>query len=346
MPTRRTHIALAALVMSALAAAPAAGAPRAEYAQVSSYIPARIDSMIGFIPSHGMNPPGRAPRVTTVRYGGKTFRFFYANSAAVWPDTGLILSTLSRRYASTTAGAFVDRRLTARQRKRLAVRVDLGRDADVLVVARDHPVCSAGLTTSQARGIARGSIERWSQVVDMPAGARDAIAVRVEKSSTGGKVPRWGVRDVRKYAIGARGAADGGLGQAAAGDHAVAGLTSWTRARSYGRTVCSVPIDGVAPTDATVFALSYPAAFPISYVVPRFPFRASRLSRAMMKGFVDWLRAADAADQFRAHGMMLVADGPPAPALEPTPQDDAPPLDAIIVEEPPPDAVEVAGPEG
>ena len=346
MPTRgRTCIALAAIVVSALVASPAAGAPRAEYAMVNSYIPARIDAMIGFVPSHGMNPPGRAPRLTTVRYGGKTFRFFYQNSAVVWPDTALILSTLARRYASTMAGAFVDRRLTARQRKRLAVHADLGRDADVLVVARDHPVCSAGLTASQARGIARGSVERWSRVVNLPVGEPDAIALRVEKGSTGSKVPRWGVRDGRKYARGARGAADGGLAQAAAGDQAVAGLTSWTRARAYGSSVCSVPIDGVAPTDATVFALSYPAAFPISYVVPRSPFGASKLSRAMMTGFVDWLRGADAAEQFRARGMMLVADGIPAPTPEAAPQD-SPPPDAIPVEQPPPDAVEVPSPEG
>jgi len=346
MPACRTCIAFAAIGVSALVAAPAAGAPRAEYAMVNSYIPARIDAMIGFIPSHGMNPPGRAPRLTTVRYGAKTFRFFYQNSAVVWPDTALILSTLARRYASTMAGAFVDRRLTARQRKRLAVRADVGRDADVLVVARDHPVCSAGLTASQARGIARGGIERWSQVVNLPVGAPDAIAVRVEKGSTGAKVPRWGVRDGPKYARGARGAADGGLAQAAGGDQAVAGLTSWTRARAYGSSVCSVPIDGVAPTDATVFALSYPAAFPISYVVPRFPFGASKLSRAMMKGFVDWLRGADAAEQFRARGMMLVADGIPALTPEAAPQDDSPLPDAIPVEQPPPDAVEVPGPEG
>jgi hypothetical protein len=159
-------------------------------------------------------------------------------------------------------------------------------------------------------------------------------------------VPRWGVRDGRKYARGARGAADGGLAQAAGGDQAVAGLTSWTRARAYGLNVCSVPINGVAPTDATVFALSYPAAFPISYVVPRSPFGASKLSRAMMKGFVDWLRGVDAAEQFRARGMMLVADGPPAPNPEPAPQDDGPPPGAIPVEEPPPGAVEVPGPEG
>jgi hypothetical protein len=58
MPTRRTCVALAAIVVPALATSPATGAPRAEHAMVNSYIPARIDAMIGFIPSHGMNPPG------------------------------------------------------------------------------------------------------------------------------------------------------------------------------------------------------------------------------------------------------------------------------------------------
>ena len=31
-----------------------------------------------------------------------------------------------------------------------------------------------------------------------------------------------------------------------------------------------------------------------------------------MKGFVDWLRGPDAAEQFRARGMMLVAETPGA----------------------------------
>ena len=342
MPTRQLRLALAAaFAVAILAASPAAGAPRAEYAMVNSYIPARVDAMIGFIPSHGMNPADRAPRVTTVRYGGRKFRFFYQNSAVVWPDTTLILSRLTDRYASATAGAFVDRRLTAKERKRVAVRVDLGRDADVLVVAANHPVCAAGLTASQARGIARGTIQRWSQVVSLPAGAPDAIAVRVERTSTGAKVPRWGAGNGRKYAKGTRGAADAGLGQAAAGDQAVAGLMSWSRARAYGGRVCAVPINGVAPTDATVFDLRYPVAFPITYVVPRRPHGASKYSRAMMKGFTDWLGSADAAKRFRAQGMMLVADGPPAP---PAP-DEAPPSDgATAVEEPPPGAVEVPAP--
>ena len=333
MQPRRSVIALVAILIVALSAPSAAGARRPEFVSVNSYIPLRIDATIGFIPSHGIDPG----RVMTVRHRGKRYRFYYANSAVVWPHSGMILSTLTGRYASSVAGGFADRRLNAKQRKRLVVRADLGRDADVLVVARDHPACSAGLTAAQARAIARGTVERWSQVVALPAGAPDKIALRVELDTTGGKVPRWGLRDGRKYPRSARGAADGGLGQAAAGDQAVAALTSWTRARAYGAGVCSVPIDGVAPTDATVFALSYPAAFPITYVVPRSPFRASKLSRAIMKGFTDWLRGPEAAELFRSRGMMLVVDGPP----EPPPVAPPPPT-----EEPPPGAEQIPPPEG
>ncbi len=303
------RIRLTCLVLAVLAssASVAAAAPRAEYASVNSYIPARIDARIGFIPSNGM-----PQRPVSVRSGGKTYRFLYQNSAVVWPHNELILSTLGKRYASSVAGGFIDRRLTARQRKRLVVRLDLGRDADVLVVAKGHPACAAGLTAAQASDIARGKIERWSQVVSLPAGAPDKIAVRAESDSTGFKVPRWGLRAGSDYAKGSVGAADGGLAQAAGGDQAVAALTSWTRARAYAGTACSVPIGGVAPTNASVFGLSYPAAYPISYVVPRSPFRPSKLSRAIMKGFIDWLGGADAAAMFRTRGMMLVADGPPA----------------------------------
>jgi hypothetical protein len=303
---------------------------------VNSYIPARIDATIGFVPSHGMAPD----RVRRVRSGGKTYRFLYQNSAVVWPKTSMILSQLSGRYASSVAGGFVDQALTARQRKRLVVRIDLGRDADVLAVARDHPACGAGLTTAQARGIARGTITQWSEVV---ADAPGAIAVRVEEPIPGAKVARWGVGDARRYAKGAKGAPDGGLGAAARGDRSIAALTSWSRARAYASSVCAVPIDGVAPTDASVFERSYPAAFPIGYVVPRHPYRATRHGRAVMRGFLAWLGGPEAAKLFRQRGMMLVADGPPQP---PPPEQPEPPPDAIPVDEPPPGAIEVPAPSG
>jgi hypothetical protein len=77
--------------------------------------------------------------------------------------------------------------------------------------------------------------------------------------------------------------------------------------------VCAVPIAGVAPTDLAVYELRYAAAYPITYVVARALRRAPRQSRAKMKGFIDWLKGPQAAEQFRARGMMLTADGPPPP---------------------------------
>ncbi len=98
MANRRILVVLAVAV-PALAAAPAAAAPKPEYVSVNSYIPARIDATIGFIPSHGMPPD----RIARVRSGGRTFRFLYQNSAVVWPKTSMILSTLDHPSIPTIA---------------------------------------------------------------------------------------------------------------------------------------------------------------------------------------------------------------------------------------------------
>lgn len=299
----------AAILLGALALAPPASAKRVEYAHAMSYIPLRVDSLIGFIPSHGMHQPVRPYKV---RFGKRTYRFVYQNSSAVWPDTGMILRTLAKSGPGVR-GAFVDRELTKRQRKRLVVRADLGRDADVLAVAAGHPACEAGLSRKQARRIARGKIRRWSDVAPTAAGQPDAIAVRFTTLS-GAVEPRWGLTDRKQLPPGARGAADGGLSQAANGDLAVAALTSWSRARRFGASVCAAPIGGTAPTDLTVHSLRYRPAYRITYVVPRAARRSSRLSRAALKGFVDWLKGPQAAEQFSARGMMLKSEPPREPS--------------------------------
>jgi hypothetical protein len=339
---RLSHRALLVVLggASVLLAAPAvaAAAPRVESVQVNSVIPARIDGLIGFTPVAGI---GR--RVQPVRYGGRSFRFRYLNSTTGAADTTQVLSRLGSRYASATHGGFLDGRVPSRHRKRVVVRADLGRDADVVVVAAQHPACIAGITAAQAQGIARGTVTRWSQILSLPPGQPDAIDVRVQTGSLGTMVPLWGVTGKRKYADRARRAADGGLSQAARGDRAVAGLTSWSRARRSGASVCAVPVNGVAPTDASVYALGYPAAFPISYAVSHALAKASRNTRAVMSGFVTWLKGPDAGKLLRQSGMLLVADGPPAPpapAAPPPEQDGSEaPQDAQVVSEPPPGAV-------
>ena len=63
---------------------------------------------------------------------------------------------------------------------------------------------------------------------------------------------------------------DGGVSAAAAGDTSIAAITSWSRLRRVVPGTCVVPLDGIAPSDATVGDLSYPEAFPVTYLRPRF----------------------------------------------------------------------------
>ena len=72
------------------------------------------------------------------------------------------------------------------------------------------------------------------------------------------------------YAPGAKGVRDGGVSAAAAGDTSIAAITAWSRLRRVVPGTCVVPLDGVAPSDATVGDLSYPEAFPVTYLRPRF----------------------------------------------------------------------------
>jgi hypothetical protein len=304
----RVALVAAALIFAALAAPPAQ-AQRTQSVGISSYIPIRIDHLIGFTPSHGMAANGAIPKPITVRMGGSTYRFVYmVNSAAVWPDSGMILRTLQRAsgYAASASGAFVDRKLTASQRRRLQVRLDLGRDADVLAVAQGHPACTTGLTRDQARAIARGTIRDWSAV----GAGSGPIALRLTATGSEGFEPRLGwklkISEITDPPAGARATRDGGLGEAASGNMAIAAVTSWSRARRYASGVCVVSIGGVTPSDETVMALTYPEAYPISYVVSRRLSGAAKSSRAAMKGFVDWLGGPVATEQFRQRGMLLV----------------------------------------
>ena len=69
---------------------------------------------------------------------------FAAAAAVVGPSARLYLKNMirNRRYPSPQ-GIFLDRKLKRTERRYLQVRLDLARDADVLVVARDHPACAA-----------------------------------------------------------------------------------------------------------------------------------------------------------------------------------------------------------
>ena len=301
----------AALAAAFLIAPATASAQRVEDTFFNSVIPSRVDHLIGFTPTtFAIHPPGQRVVPITVRVGGRTHRYVFGNAAAVvGPSANIYLRNMirGRRYPSLQ-GIFLDRRLKATERRYVQVRADLGRDADVLAVSRDHPACTAGVSRAAARGIAAGTIRTWSAAgVPAPDGG-DAISLRRAGTGVDRFVePRFhaGVR----LPQGARAARDGGLSEAAAGDTAIAAVTSWSRARSFQATTCAVPVGGAAPTDASVRALSHPEAYPISFVTVR----RLRDTRPVVTAFLKYLTGSRATSSFRQRGMLLVKeDWPPA----------------------------------
>lgn len=306
-----------------------AAAQRAEDAFFNSVIPIRIDHLIGFTPTtFAIHPRGERVRPITVRVGGRTYRYTFGNAAAaVGPSATIYIRNLirERRYP-TPYGIFLDRRLTSAERRHLQVRKDLGRDADVLAVTRGHPACVSGVSRAAARGIAAGRIRTWSEA-GVPAPAHgDAIALR-RAGTRGERVaePRLGASaDLPRRA---RVAPDGGLGEAASGNGAIAAVTSWSRARAYQSTTCAVRIGGAAPTDASVRALSHPNAYPIAFVTLR------RLgdSRSIVAAFLKYLTGPKATQSFRQRGMLLVNEPwPDVSRPQPEPQQEPHPGPAPV----------------
>ena len=196
------------------------------------------------------SPRDEPLRPLTVRVRGRTYRYVFSTASAVVaasPDIYLRNMIRQRRYPGLQ-GVFLDRRLTAAERRHMVVRADLGRDADVLAVASGHPACASGVSRAAARGIAKGTIRTWSAAgVPTPAGG-DAIALRragdgVERSSE----PRFGAGYLAPKS--ARITRDGGLSEAASGNQAIAAVTAG-RARARTR-IRRAPSGSVARRPAT-----------------------------------------------------------------------------------------------
>jgi hypothetical protein len=303
---------LPALLVAALLLAPAtASAQRIEDTFFNSIIPSRVDHLIGFTPTtFAIHPPGKRVVPIVVRDGGRTHRYVFGNAAAaVGPTADIYLRNMIRsRQHPSAQGIFLDRRLTAAENRHVGVRLDLGRDADVLAVAREHPACASGVSRAAARGIAAGKIRSWSAAGVPIAGGWNAIALRRAGTGTDGFVePRFGAG--YKLPRGARAAHDGGLGEAASGNLAIAAVTSWSRARAYQATTCAVPIGGAAPSDTSVRRLSHRDAYPISFVTLR---RLGEV-RPIVAAFLKYLTSPRATAAFRQRGMLLV--GKPWPAV-------------------------------
>ena len=292
-----------------------ASARKVEDAFFNSVIPSRVDHLIGFTPTTlAIHPPRQRVVPIRVRFGGRTYRYVFGSaSAVVGPSADIYLRNMIRmRRFPSPQGIFLDRRLTAAERRHVKVRADLGRDADVLVVGRGHPACASGVSRAAARGIAAGRTRTWSAAgVPTPA-TGDVIALR--RAGTGPErsvEPRFGAG--WRAPQGARATPDGGVSEAASGNLAIAAVTSWSRARAFQGTTCAVPIGGTAPSDASVRALAHPDAYPISFVTLRhLGTSRDRGVSPITAAFLQYLTGPAATASFRQRGMLLVKDTWPA----------------------------------
>jgi hypothetical protein len=294
----------------ALGSAPAHARTVTDWPQVQVYSPSKVDAHVGWL-AQGMFDPKKPARI---RVGGTTFVGPWNNATITRGTMSETLKEMKGRYTRESVAVYSDRALSAVERGRFRVAAPLFRDADVLVLAAGHPAC-AGLTIAQARSIAQGRITRWSQVAP---GATGTIAVRYPERN-GSPELRFGTRFVQyrttkglryrpSYAAGARGAADGGVSRAAAGDTAVAAITSWSALRG-GVATCAVPLGGVEPTAASVAALRFPGAYPVDVIVRRTIRDAHQ--RAIVTKFSEYMRSAKVRDQLRARGLLVAGDPPP-----------------------------------
>src|SRR5215204_4665323 len=141
--------ALVAIVAAATFAIPTAAEAKTKRVlwQQSAAVADRFFDQIGFIPTNSIQPQG-AP-AQTVKAGTVTYKVGWANVLYNRRTTTAMLRELNRRE---NEGVYTDRRLTSREKRRWEVLIDLARDADVVVVHPDNPVCASGLTMTQAHG--------------------------------------------------------------------------------------------------------------------------------------------------------------------------------------------------
>jgi hypothetical protein len=108
---------------------------------------------------------------------------------------------------------------------------------------------------------------------------------------------------MKKYA--GKPANDGGL-EAAAADGSVAAITSWSRARFRG-DVCRVPINGVNPTNVSVYNLEFPGAYPIGFVTRKKTLR-DRYRGALLRRYVKFLKSERVKKLMRGTGLLVTGD--------------------------------------
>lgn len=192
--------------------------------------------------------------------GGNEYRIQWNNAAFSAP--GPKPSRQGGPYGTVTAGLY-DRPLTEAQLRKFGLKQRLlWGDADVIVAAKDSPVC-AGLTPSQVDGVLGGSITDWRAVFpSWPTGVDSAVRLNVPLDYAG--KPRWAFGR-NTYAPGFSRTTDSASLRLAGGQVAVQKL-SFVERYLASAGLCAVPVGGVAPSEQSTRDLTYPPAYQVYYV--------------------------------------------------------------------------------
>ncbi len=182
--------------------------------------------------------------------------------------------------------ALSDRRLNRRESKRLRQR-PLWVDADVLLVDPRNPACTSGLSSTAVREILAGSRADWGSLVpagSWPIGAPTAIRPYVAAWDDFGSPEAQPLFGMRRIGGSTRVVVESSAVAAAASNISAAVAAKYSALR-FRPGACAVPVDGVAPTDATVRAGTYPFSATVYWVTKKNRPRSFRVYQAAEKAF-------------------------------------------------------------
>lgn len=251
--------AVSALAAGEARARPAA--PQVDMVQMALVVPMRLWDDIGWLHRALEVAPDGRPRLDAIRVGGKRVPVMWANASASIGTTDEMLRYAARPYGGPYGGIkalVVDRRLTPAERRLFTVE-PLFTEADVLVAAPGSELCTRGLTRSRVQALLTGTARgvRLAAPAAQGGGARPMFDV----------TPK-GVTLLPEQTLAVT--VPAGVAAAAVG---------FQRARpaiESGR-LCAVPVDGVAPTVASVRAGRYPVSRPVGLAFVNAVWRSPRM---------------------------------------------------------------------
>lgn len=225
-------------------------------------IPLRLDNEAAWM-HRALEPRDAAgnPKLDHIRVAGARQAVVWGNASVTVPTTDAMLAYAAKPYGGPygRAALMVDRRLTPAERKLFQV-FPLWTDADVVLAAPDSPLCRDGLALRRVR--------------DLLTGKARGLRLTVPVTSRGTGRPLFDVNPASTVPTGPEVSL---VSAAPPAGSAVATGYQLARPALEANRVCAVPIDGVAPTVASVRSGRYPVSRPVGLAFNKSEYRSKRV---------------------------------------------------------------------